>query len=1041
MRHPSACRPNVERPLHLEARSYRDFTTERAYDASFRILLEDIHGRNSAILPSAYCDTPVKYITAPPPVAHYIHRPAEVRALRDAIFYSDEHRPVALTAVEGMGGIGKTVLARALFDDEVVQQAFPDGLIWITIGREPSFDWTTKLREIAGLLGHRADVPPEALYRTAIAEKAALIVIDDIWNKAHLDVFLAESPRSRFLFTTRDSAIARFAGAHEYRADLLDVLQARALLAAWSGLDVVELPSAAEDILRECGRLPLAVSAVGAMLRGASPQEWTDTAELLRKADLTAIDQQLPVGQDSFFRAIEVSLKALDIEAQERYGQLAVLLDDMPAPLCILETLWNIRPAEARRTSRLLADRSLAQRNPGDGALQLHDLQLDYVRAQYADPESLDLIHDATRLSLHVIQKDTRQYASQLLGRLLAYEGDTLEEFITRISAGAPRPWMRLLHPMLDPPGRQLVRTLEGHTEAVSSVAVTSDHLALTASHDKTLKIWDLNTGRLIRTLQGHADRVNAVAVTPDGLRAVSASDDTTVMVWDLITGRVVRTLTGHASRVTDVVLTPDGGQALSCSSDGTLRLWDLETGCSIRTLMSHSRGVTAVALARDGKRAISGSGDGTLDIWDLPTGRALRTFKGHKVNVTSVAVMPDGDAAVSASWDGTIKLWSLAAGRLLRTLETKASFPNDVVITADGQRAISAYHLESTLKILDLATGRVLRTLEGHSSAVTSVAIAADGKQLISASWDRTVKVWELAARDTVGRLLRHWFSVDSIAVTPNGQQVVSASFDEKLVVWDVTTGLPVRVLEGHSGPVTAVALTPDGLRAVSASDDTTVKVWDLVTGRVLHTFRAHRLYVYCIAVTPDGRYAVSGSYDRTLKILDLDLRKRRAARTLEGHSSIVNAVALTPDGRRAVSASDDKTLILWDLATARPLRTLEAHSARVTSVALTPDGSRAVSASDDKMLILWDLVSGCPVRILETHADRVTGIAVTPDGRRAVFASWDNTIKVFDLQSGEPVVSFHCEAVARCCALVDNQTIVAGDAGGRIYFLHIEE
>ena len=79
-------------------------------------------------------------------------------------------------------------------------------------------------------------------------------------------------------------------------------------------------------------------------------------------------------------------------------------------------------------------------------------------------------------------------------------------------------------------------------------MAVTPDgRRAVSASEDKTLKVWDLESGRALRTLEGHSDWVNGVAVTPDGRRAVSASWDKTLKVWDLESGRALRTLEGHS--------------------------------------------------------------------------------------------------------------------------------------------------------------------------------------------------------------------------------------------------------------------------------------------------------------------------------------------------------------------------------------------------------------------------------------------------------------------------------------------------------------
>jgi WD40 repeat protein len=987
------------------------------------------------------------YATAPPLPLNFVDRPEEVAALRSALVTDDGGGYVALTAWKGMGGIGKTVLALALCHDEVVQQAFPDGVVWIPVSKESNSDILTRMREVGRALGddlahYENLVGATRQYHSTIRRKAALIVVDDVWRASDLEPWLTESsPRSRVLFTTRNTKIAAAVGAREYVVNLLNEAQSREILARWSGIDVPELPSTADDLIRECGRVPLALSTVGAMVRGKPFLLWRRAVELIRDADVEKMKLQLPdYAHTDTLRAIQVSIDALDAITRERYIALAVLPEDMAVAPEIQQCLWGVNESESISTAEYFLNLSLAQRGATERSVRLHDLQLGYVRAQYPDKEALELIRTAVLLSFNVIATDPSQFASQLIGRLLPYRNiPSIELFSNKLVEGARKPWLRPLQPALQPPGTELVRTLEGHSTWINGVALTPDgKRAVSASHDKTLKLWDLDSGEALRTLEGHSKSVRTVAVTPDCKRAVSASHDKTLKVWNLESGQMLGTMKGHSSLINALALTPDGKRAVSASCDKTLKVWSLESTQLLRTLEGHSSLVNAVAMMPDGKRAVSASDDKTIRVWDLESGQALRTMEGHSDSINGVAVTPDGKRVVSASSDKTLKVWNLQSSQVLHTLEGHSDWVNAVAVTPDGKRAVSASN-DRTLKMWDLDSGQLLRTIEGHSSWVYGVAVAPDGKRAISACSDGTLNIWNLESGEALRAIETQSRSITAVAVTADGKRAVSASDDKTLKVSDVKSGQALRTLEGHSDWVNGVAVTPDGRRAVSASDDKTLKVWDLRSGQALRTLEGHSDWVNGVAVTPDGKRAVSASDDKTLKVWDLE--SGQVLRTMEGHSGWVYGVAVTPDGRRAVSASDDKTLKVWDLKSGQVLRTLEGHSDRVNAVATTPDGRRALSASDDNTLKLWDLESGRALCTLEGHFDWVNGVAVTPDGKRVVSASNDSTLQVWDLESGASVAIFHCDAAATCCTFADTEKIVAGDAGGRLHYVVLAE
>ncbi|MBD1921335.1 serine/threonine protein kinase [Microcoleus sp. FACHB-831] len=293
-----------------------------------------------------------------------------------------------------------------------------------------------------------------------------------------------------------------------------------------------------------------------------------------------------------------------------------------------------------------------------------------------------------------------------------------------------------------------LKNTLQGHSGFVYSVAISPDGQTLVSgSDDKTIKIWNLASGKLIRTLQGNSHQINSVAISPDGQTLVSGSDDYKIKIWNLASGKLIRTLQGHSDDVETVAISPDGQTLVSGSGDKTIKIWNLASGKLIRTLKSRSFSVETVAISPDGQTLVSGSLDNTIKIWNLASGKLIRTLEGHSAYVTSVAISPDGQTLVSGSGDDTIKIWNLASGKLISTLQGHSDDVETVAISPDGQTLVSGSDSgDKTIKIWNLASGNSIRTLKGHSSGVLSVAISADGQTLVSGGRrDNTIKIWRM--------------------------------------------------------------------------------------------------------------------------------------------------------------------------------------------------------------------------------------------------------------------------------------------------------
>lgn len=237
------------------------------------------------------------------------------------------------------------------------------------------------------------------------------------------------------------------------------------------------------------------------------------------------------------------------------------------------------------------------------------------------------------------------------------------------------------------------IRRFDGqpHSDEVLGCAISpSKAWVVSCAKDKTLKVWDTESGALLHTLQGHSNAIWRCDVSSDGRWLVSASADATARVWDTETWQTYAVLSGHSDQINGCAISPNSQWLTTVSADGTVRVWSLQSGEVQHTLNGHGQSVLACAFSADSRLLATGGYDKRVKLWDVQSGEELMTLNGHSHNVQSASFSPDGSMLLTGARNGGLFLWELPSGGLLSSVYVDRGVTN-CAFYPDGERVMVA--------------------------------------------------------------------------------------------------------------------------------------------------------------------------------------------------------------------------------------------------------------------------------------------------------------------------------------------------------------
>jgi WD40 repeat protein len=430
--------------------------------------------------------------------------------------------------------------------------------------------------------------------------------------------------------------------------------------------------------------------------------------------------------------------------------------------------------------------------------------------------------------------------------------------------------------------------------------AVSPDGKTVVASTSKSLRIWDVETGKLRQELQ---DCRGLVAFTADG-KLMACGDKKAIRLWDSTTLKEVRRFDDRHDTVRALAFSADGKQIVT-GSEHSIGLWDVATGKQTNYVPSHHGVVCSLAFSADGSALATGGDDGTAIVWDLNTHRSRHEFPGHYIAAASLTFSPDGN----------------------------------FLATGDGHTSYATDSREAQIRIFDLKKGRLQRQFTGHLNGVVSLAFSPDGKRLASAGFDARARVWDPANGKWIWQV-KGGDGCRTVAFSPNGESLLIGDTGGELALWRTEKEEKIQdlTLAGGHGAVTYSTFLKDGKSLVSLefrkdrrpADGTPLEAaaqvvsWDAKSGREVSRVplsgATGNSYYPCQAISRDGSLVAIGSDLRsTPAVLVWDGASGKLLATLEGHARDITSVAFSPDGKTLASGSRDTTVLLWDVPKAK--------------------------------------------------------------------------------------------------------------------------
>lgn len=518
-----------------------------------------------------------------------------------------------------------------------------------------------------------------------------------------------------------------------------------------------------------------------------------------------------------------------------------------------------------------------------------------------------------------------------------------------------------------DAPDFHLDLDTGGHSAQVTDLAFTPDgEDIVSASNDKTIRIWDWQSGVTLRTIRGYLGngsdgKIFAVAVSPDGKTiaaggyfGASLGDKPPygdIRLFEFATGKMKAVLRAADYATYDLAFSPDGKTLAAGGADGVVYLWKPDdksaSGWTLdKKLDADSWHIDKLAFAAAGTRLAATTTDNGIRLWDVAKGEEIvlpdEAEALRDISVMALAVSQDGSLFATGSKDGMVQLWRAADGTQARAMPKQDFLIGSLTFTK-GSRLVASCGYRCADKhrsvVWNTDIGEKALDYTGHDGTVYASAANADGSLVATAGGTRNaIQVWDPATGERKALLQGVGEPVTAVGIDAANDVIAWGNANpcpervacpEQQGALDKTLALPTTErffedpqLQTESGSFDRAALA-DGqwsLRAAPGGKDALENaVLEIANGgkmvRGIENDATNGFVHSAYTLIDKGLGLITGGNEGTL--IEYRTATAKVSGEFTGHTGEINAMVASEKAGLLVTGSADQTLRLWNLQT----------------------------------------------------------------------------------------------------------------------------